>query len=97
MRDQSVACHWSSTDSGRIITFDHVEEWEGEGVSLTDTYEVEDIGAETLMARCRRCGRTWEAFAEAPRGWWRYPASRTSSAELEAWPRAFGNLQFGAS
>ena len=42
-------------------------------MNLTDTYEVEDIGTETLWVRCRRCGRVWEVFEETPRGWWRCP------------------------
>ncbi len=43
-------------------------------MSLTGTYEVEDIGAERLWVRCRQCGRMWELFAETQRGWWRCPA-----------------------
>jgi hypothetical protein len=37
-------------------------------MSLTDAYEVEDLGTETFLVHCRRCGRRWEVFAEAPRG-----------------------------
>jgi hypothetical protein len=28
-------------------------------VSLTDTYEVEEIGCDTMWLRCRQCGHTW--------------------------------------
>ena len=48
-------------------------EWEARGMSITDTYEVEDIGTETVWVRCRRCGRMWGVFDEAQRGWWRCP------------------------
>jgi hypothetical protein len=42
-------------------------------MSQTEVYEVEDLGTETVLVHCRRCGRTWEVFAETPRGWWRCP------------------------
>jgi len=42
-------------------------------MSQTDAYEVEDLGTDTILVYCRRCGRTWEVFAETPRGWWRCP------------------------
>lgn len=42
-------------------------------MSLTDTYEVEDIGAETMWLRCRQCGHTWRVFDGTVRASWRCP------------------------
>ena len=50
-------------------------------MSQTDAYEVEDLGTETILVYCRRCGRTWEVFAETPRGWWRCPGEPHDDAE----------------
>jgi hypothetical protein len=40
-------------------------------VSLTDTYEVEEIGCESMWLRCRQCGHTWRVFDGKS---WRCPA-----------------------
>jgi hypothetical protein len=50
-----------------------VEEWEGGRMSLTDTYEVEDIVVESMWLRGRRCGRTWKVFDDNLRERWRGP------------------------
>ena len=42
-------------------------------MSQTEADEAEDLGTETILVYCRRCGRTWEVFAETPRGSWRCP------------------------
>jgi hypothetical protein len=40
-------------------------------VSVTDTYEVEEIGGETMWLRCRQCGHTWRLLDGKS---WRCPA-----------------------
>ena len=42
-----------------------------QAVSVTDTYEVEAIGYETMWLRCRQCGHTWRLLDGKT---WRCPA-----------------------
>jgi hypothetical protein len=52
----------------------HVVQPDDDVMSLTDTYEVEDIGVEVTWLRCRRCGLTWRVFDGPSRASWRCPA-----------------------
>jgi hypothetical protein len=52
-------------------------------MSLTDTYEVEDIGVEAMWLRCRRCGRTWKVYDATPRGSWRCPGEPHDTEQVQ--------------
>jgi len=52
-------------------------------MSLTDTYEVEDIGVEVMWLRCRRCGRTWKVYDGTPRGSWRCPGEPHDTEQVQ--------------
>ena len=52
-------------------------------MSLTDTYEVEDIGVKVMWLRYRRCGPSGKVYDGTSRGSWRCPGEPHDNEQVQ--------------